>query len=234
MAAFAAVGGLLPRGARLLWVLLLHAQAEPRPAGRRHARLPPRRFPAERLVPDGFRGPNVLEKLAAGTHGKDAHAENLAFLIEHMGHAMKAQDAKTRRLREEGRAEQQQGGRRLAGEYKKITDSAKSDGSPDYEGYCGSHGWAIQQKPDKPEFEDASLPCGEGGKPYDKNNGEGGYGCDEDYYYITKFAEAKTNEKGVTFDYFVAWGWCWAVWKSNFGPPRHRRNLTHCLISTQV
>jgi len=138
-----------------------------------------------------------------------------------MGHAMKAQDAKTRRLRDEGRAEQQQGGRRLAGEYKKITDNAKSDGSPDYEGYCGSHGWAIQQKPDKPEFGDASLPCGTGGKPYDKNNGEGGYGCDEDYWYITKFADAETNEKGVTFDYFVAWGWSRATatgWSADFSP----------------
>ena len=113
MAAPAAVGVLC---------LLLNVQAEPQAAGRRHARLPPRRFPAERLVPDGFRGPNVLEKLAAGTQDENS-AENLAFLIEHMGHAMKAQDAKTRRLREEGRAEQQQGGRRLAGEYKKITDS---------------------------------------------------------------------------------------------------------------
>mgnify|MGYP002823369603 CR=1 FL=1 len=44
---------------------------------------------------------SVLEKLAAGTQDENSHAENLAFLIEHMGHAMKAQDAKTRRLREE-------------------------------------------------------------------------------------------------------------------------------------
>ena len=207
MAAPAAVGVLC---------LLLNVQAEPQAAGRRHARLPPRRFPAERLVPEGFRGPNVLEKLAAGTHGDDAHAENLAFLIEHMGHAMKAQDAKTRRLREEGRAEQQQGGRRLAGEYKPITDSEAGG-----DGFCGSHGWALQQKPDKEEFADASLPCGEGGVDYlpDSQDGsqENPYGCkttkrndyivtSPGYDYVTAFPDA-TTENGVTFDYFIAWGW---------------------------
>ena len=194
MAAPAAVGVLC---------LLLNVQAE-QPAGRRHAPLPPRRFPAERLVPDGFRGPNVLEKLAAGMQDENSHAENLAFLIEHIGHAMKSQDNIMRRKREEGRAEQQ-GGRRLAGEYKQITDSAKSDGSPDYEGYCGSHGWALQQKPDKEGFADASLPCGEGGKIYDADGGDP-YGCTAKYQFITDFKEAVTKD-GVTFDYFIAWGW---------------------------
>ena len=196
MAASAAVGVLC---------LLLNVQAEPQEAaGRRHARLPPRRFPSERLVPDGFRGPNVLEKLAAGTQDENSHAENLAFLIEHIGHAMKSQDNIMRRKREEGRAEQQ-GGRRLAGEYKQITDSAKSDGSPDYEGYCGSHGWAIQQKPDKEGFADASLPCGKDGKVYDADGGAP-YGCTSKYQFITEFKDAVTKD-GVTFDYFIAWGW---------------------------
>ena len=91
-----------------------------RPPGHNHARRPRSRFankrrpatllsgrfPAERLVPEGFRGPNVLEKLAAGAQGEDVHAENLAFLFERVGHAMKAQDKKTRRLREEGGAQQ--------------------------------------------------------------------------------------------------------------------------------
>ena len=57
---------------QLLSLLLLTspALADPGPGrsadGRRPAApLPQGRFPAERLVPPGFRGPNVLEKLAA-------------------------------------------------------------------------------------------------------------------------------------------------------------------------
>ena len=95
---------------QLLSLLLLTspALADPGPGrsadGRRHAApLPQGRFPAERLVPPGFRGPNVLEKLAAGSQGEGegVHAENLAWIFEHVGHAMKAQDTNTRRLREE-------------------------------------------------------------------------------------------------------------------------------------
>jgi len=194
---------------QLLSLLLLTAPAlaDPGPGrsadGRRPAAaLPQGRFPAERLVPPGFRGPNVLEKLAAGTQGEGegVHAENLAWIFEHVGHAMKAQDASTRRLREEdgGAGDAAAARRRLEGERKAIPASDTPDG------YCGSHGWAIQDKPDTDEFKHVSLPCGAGGKDYDKNSGEP-YGCDEKY--VTTFKEATTQEDGLTYDYFIAWGW---------------------------
>ena len=107
---------------QLLSLLLLTspALADPGPGrsadGRRPAAaLPQGRFPAERLVPPNFRGPNVLEKLAAGTQGEGegVHAENLAWIFEHVGHAMKAQDASTRRLREEDGGASRGSGRRF-------------------------------------------------------------------------------------------------------------------------
>jgi hypothetical protein len=149
-------------------------------------------------VPEGFRGPNVLEKLAAGAHDKDSHAENLAFLIEHVGHAMKAQDKKTRRLREEGGA-QQPPRRRLEDEANKRVPSPGND-TPD--GFCGSHAWALQQKPDGVMWEDASLPCAD---VADGGATEADGDCAGKYQYVTAFPDA-TEEEGVTFDYFIAWG----------------------------
>ena len=190
----------------LLLLMTSPALADPGPGrsadGRRHAApLPQGRFPAERLVPPNFRGPNVLEKLAAGTQGEGegVHAENLAWIFEHVGHAMKAQDKKTRRLREENGATGDAGGaqRRLAGEQQPIPESDTPDG------YCGSHGWALKQKPDKPEFEDASLPCAEGGASKEEGGCDGGLAG---YQFLTKFETGK-EEDGMTFDYFIAWGW---------------------------
>ena len=61
------------------------------------------------------------------------------------------------------------------------------------DGYCGSHAWALQQKPDGEMWEDASLPCGEGGA----TEAEGG--CASKYQYVTNFATAQLND-GATFD----------------------------------
>ena len=198
----------------LLLLMTSPALADPGPGrsadGRRHAApLPQGRFPAERLVPPNFRGPNVLEKLAAGTQGEGegVHAENLAWIFEHVGHAMKAQDTNTRRLREEdggagdgGAGDAAAARRRLEGERKAIPASDTPDG------YCGSHGWALQDKPDTDEFKHVSLPCGVGGKAYDKDSGEP-YGCASRYAYLTTFEEATTTQDGLTYDYFIAWGW---------------------------
>jgi len=198
----------------LLLLMTSPALADPGPGrsadGRRPAApLPQGRFPAERLVPPGFRGPNVLEKLAAGSQGEGegVHAENLAWIFEHVGHAMKAQDTNTRRLREEdgsagdgGAGDAAAARRRLEGERKAIPASDTPDG------YCGSHGWALQDKPDTDEFKHVSLPCGVGGKAYDKDSGEP-YGCASRYAYLTTFEEATTTQDGLTYDYFIAWGW---------------------------
>ena len=50
-----------------------------------------------------------------------------------------------------------------------------------------------------------SLPCGVGGKDYDANSGEP-YGCASKYGIVTTFEDAKTQD-GLTYDYFIAWGY---------------------------